>query len=100
MNVGTVYGLGKRSPRTGAVPHAVVVLLIWWVHGALKSKFMAGWQCLKRMFLEVNQPESVGEPDEQTMAVFEQGHEVGRWVQKRFPGGVLIEAEPEWVRES
>jgi hypothetical protein len=29
------------------------------------------------------------------MAAFEQGHEVGRWAQKRFPGGVLIEAGPE-----
>jgi hypothetical protein len=29
------------------------------------------------------------------MAVFEQGHEVGRWAEKRFPGGVLIEAGPE-----
>jgi hypothetical protein len=47
--------------------------------GLSKSKFIAGWQCLKRLYLEVHQPELVGEPDEQTMAVFEQGHEVGRW---------------------
>ena len=60
--------------------------------GLSKSKFIAGWQCLKRLYLEVHQPELVGEPDEQTMAVFEQGHEVGRWAQKMFPGGVLIEA--------
>jgi hypothetical protein len=63
--------------------------------GLSKSKFMDGWQCLKRLYLEVQQPELKGEPDEQTMAIFEQGHEVGRWAQKRFAGGVLIEAGPE-----
>ena len=60
-----------------------------------KSRFIAGWQCLKRLYLEVHQPELAAEPDEQSMAVFEQGHEVGRWAQKMFPGGVLIEAGPE-----
>ena len=63
--------------------------------GLSKSKFMAGWQCLKRLYLEVHQPELAGEPDEQSMAVFEQGYEVGRWAHKVFPGGVLIEAGPE-----
>jgi len=65
-----------------------------------KSRFIAGWQWLKRLYLEVHQPELAGELDEQSVAVFEQGHEVGRHAQKMFPGGVLIEAEPEWVRES
>ncbi len=60
-----------------------------------KSRFIAGWQCLKRLYLEVHQPELATEPDEQSMAVFEQDHEVGRWAQKMFPGGVLIEAGPE-----
>jgi len=60
-----------------------------------KSRFIAGWQCLKRLYLEVHQPELAAEPDEQSMAVFEQGHEVGRCAQKMFPGGVLIEAGPE-----
>jgi hypothetical protein len=60
-----------------------------------KSRFVAGLQCLKRLYLEVHRPELAGEPDAQSMAVFEQGHEVGRWAQKAFPGGVLIEAAPE-----
>ena len=55
--------------------------------GISKSKFIAGWQCLKRLYLEVHQPELMGEPDEQAMAVFEQGHEVGRWAQKRLSPG-------------
>jgi len=62
-----------------------------------KSKFIAGLQCLKRLYLEVHQPDLAGEPDEQTMAVFEQGHEVGQWAQKGFPGGVLIEAGHEEI---
>ena len=57
-----------------------------------KSKFIAGLQCLKRLYWEIHQPESVPEFDEQTQAVMDQGHEVGRWAQNAFPGGVLIEA--------
>ncbi len=60
-----------------------------------KSRFIAGWQCLKRLYLEVHQPELAAEPDERSMAVFEQGHDVGRVAQKMFPGGLLIEAGPE-----
>jgi predicted RecB family nuclease len=60
-----------------------------------KSRFIAGMQCLKRLYLQVHQPELASEPDEQSLAVFEQGHEVGRWAQKAFPGGVLIESGPE-----
>ena len=63
--------------------------------GLSKSKFIAGLQCLKRLYLEVRQPELAPEPDERSLAVFEQGHEVGRWAQKLFPGGVLIEAGHE-----
>jgi CRISPR/Cas system-associated exonuclease Cas4 (RecB family) len=57
-----------------------------------KSRFNAGLQCLKRLYLQVRQPELAAELDEQSMAVIEQGYEVGRWAQKVFPGGVLIEA--------
>jgi len=58
-----------------------------------KSKFIAGRQCLKRLYLEIHQPELAGKPDEQPMAVLEQACELGRWAQKLFPGGVLIEPE-------
>ncbi len=60
-----------------------------------KSKFMAGLQCLKRLYLEVYQPELAAEPDEGTRAVMEQGQEVGRLARKMFPGGLLIEAGHE-----
>jgi hypothetical protein len=49
-----------------------------------KSKLIAGWQCLKRLYLEVHQPELAGEPDEQSMAIFEQGYEVGCRAQSQF----------------
>ena len=65
-----------------------------------KSKFVAGWQCLKRLYLEVHQPELAGELDAQTLAVFEQGLEVGRRARELFPGGVLVEARPEEVRKA
>lgn len=57
-----------------------------------KSKFVAGVQCLKRLYLEVHQPELAGELDEATKAVMEQGHQVGLVAQKAFPGGVTVEA--------
>jgi hypothetical protein len=60
-----------------------------------KSRFIAGLQCLKRLYWEVHQPELAPEPDEKSLAVFEQGYEVGRWAQKAFPGGMLIEAGPQ-----
>ena len=60
-----------------------------------KSKFVAGHQCLKRLFLQIHEPGLAGEASESTQAVMERGHEVGRWAQKMFPGGLLIEAGHE-----
>ena len=55
-----------------------------------KSKFLAGLQCLKRLYLQCYQPELAGEPDEKQQAIFDQGKEVGLLAQKAFPSGVLI----------
>jgi len=60
-----------------------------------KSRIMAGLQCLKRLYLRVHEPDLAGELDESSLAVIEQGQEVGRVAQKMFPGGVLIEAGHE-----
>ena len=59
-----------------------------------KSKFVAGVQCLKRLYLQIYQPELAGEIDDEQEARFEQGHEVGRLAQSAFPGGVLVDAGP------
>ena len=59
-----------------------------------KSKFVAGVQCLKRIYLQVHQPELAAELDETSKAVIAQGHRVGLEAQKAFPGGVTVEAGP------
>ena len=56
-----------------------------------KSKFVAGVQCLKRLYLQVHQPELAGEVDEEQQARLEQGREVGILAQSAFPGGVLVD---------
>jgi hypothetical protein len=55
-----------------------------------KSKFLAGLQCLKRLYLLCYQRELAGELDEQHQAILDQGQEVGLYAQKAFPSGVLI----------
>jgi predicted RecB family nuclease len=53
---------------------------------------MAGWQCFKRLYLQIHQPELAAETDEATQAIMDQGTEVGRLAREVFPGGALIEA--------
>jgi len=55
-----------------------------------KSKFVAGVQCLKRLYLQVHLPELAAEMDEGTEAILNQGHEVGLLAQQAFPGGVAV----------
>jgi predicted RecB family nuclease len=57
-----------------------------------KSKFVAGLQCLKRLYLQVHQPELAGEVDEEQEAIFAQGNETGVLAQSAFPGGVAVDA--------
>jgi Domain of unknown function(DUF2779) len=58
-----------------------------------KSKFMAGVQCLKRLYLQVHEPELAVEPDAATEAIMEQGHEVGLLARQLFPGGVEVRSD-------
>lgn len=61
-----------------------------------KSQFIAGVQCLKRLYWIVHEPELVGESSASSQAIIEQGREVGLLARKLFPGGVTVEAgEPE-----
>jgi hypothetical protein len=55
-----------------------------------KSKFVAGVQCLKRLYFQVHEPELAEETDEGQEARLEQGQEVGLLAQGRFPDGVLV----------
>ncbi len=58
-----------------------------------KSKYLAGLQCHKRVYLEVRAPELASEPDEQTQAILDMGTAVGELARQRFSGGVLVEAD-------
>jgi predicted RecB family nuclease len=55
-----------------------------------KSKYIAGVQCLKRLYLQVHEPELSAEPDASAQAVMEQGREVGLLARRLFPGGVEV----------
>ncbi len=57
-----------------------------------KSKFLAGLQCDKRLFLAIHHPELATQPDTARQAVLDMGSEVGEQARRRFPGGVLVEA--------
>jgi len=65
-------------------------------HSALrlsKSRFMAGVQCLKRLYFQVHHPELAAQPDETALASLRQGQEVGELAREAFPGGVLVNAD-------
>jgi hypothetical protein len=53
-----------------------------------KSKFIAGVQCLKRLYLLVHEPQLAAQPDGADEAIIEQGREVGLLARQLFPGGV------------
>src|ERR1035437_9026488 len=56
-----------------------------------KSKFMAGAQCLKRLYFQVHQPELAAEPGAASEAIMEQGREVGLLARQMFPGGIEVD---------
>jgi predicted RecB family nuclease len=56
-----------------------------------KSKFLAGSQCLKRLYLQVHEPELAAQPDDGGEAMMEQGHEVGLLAHRLFPGGIEVD---------
>jgi predicted RecB family nuclease len=55
-----------------------------------KSRFVAGCQCLKRLYWQVHEPELAGTPDAAAVAIMEQGREVGMLARQLFPGGVEV----------
>src|ERR1035438_3008396 len=59
-----------------------------------KSKFVAGVQCLKRLYLEIHQPDLAGDIDDGQEARLEEGQEVGRLAQTAFPRGALVDSGP------
>jgi predicted RecB family nuclease len=55
-----------------------------------KSKYMAGVQCLKRLYWQVHEPELGVFPDATAVAIMEQGREVGKLARQLFAGGVEV----------
>lgn len=65
-----------------------------------KSQFLAGPQCLQRLYFHVHPPELAAEPDAAREAVIEQGREVGMQARQMFPGGVEVLGEGVWISRS
>jgi hypothetical protein len=63
-----------------------------------KSKFVAGCQCLKRLYFQVHSPELAKQPDAAAEAIMEQGREVGILARKMFPGGIEVGTDGGLVR--
>jgi predicted RecB family nuclease len=58
-----------------------------------KSKFCAGAQCLKRLYLLVHEPKLAEQPSASVRAIMQQGHEVGMLARQLFPGGVEVRSD-------
>jgi hypothetical protein len=50
-----------------------------------KSNYVAGVQCLKRLYLQVHDPELAAQPDASAQAVMEQGGEAGLLARQYSP---------------
>lgn len=63
-----------------------------------KSRFLAGRQCAKRLWIETHRPELMPPVDPATQAIFDQGHEVGALARELFPDGVEIDrTQLDWT---
>jgi predicted RecB family nuclease len=61
-----------------------------------KSKFVAGCQCLKRLYWQVHEPELTGTLDAAALALMDQGQQVGELARQLFAGGVEVKSgDPE-----
>ena len=60
-----------------------------------KSKYLAGCQCPRRVWLACRSPDLGAEADAAKQAIFDLGHEIGRRAHELFPGGVLV-SQPPW----
>lgn len=55
-----------------------------------KSRYVAGVQCLKRLYWQIHEPQLAAQPDAATEVIMEQGREVGMLARQMFPGGVEV----------
>lgn len=55
-----------------------------------KSRFLAGLQCLKRLYLDCHHRELADPVSSSQQSIFDTGHTVGDLARRRFPGGTLV----------
>ncbi|MEC4680473.1 MAG: DUF2779 domain-containing protein [Nitrospirota bacterium] len=60
-------------------------------HRLSKSRFLAGLQCHKRLYLEIHSPELATPPTPDRRAIMDMGTDVGVLARQYFSGGVLVE---------
>ena len=58
-----------------------------------KSKYINGLQCLKLLWVSVNDAARLPAYDVATQHVFDQGHMIGKMAQQLYPGGIRLEQE-------
>jgi hypothetical protein len=58
-----------------------------------KSRYLAGLQCHKRLYLDIHAPDLASPPDAATQAVLDMGSAVGEMARRCFSGGRLVEAD-------
>src|SRR3990172_2676373 len=58
-----------------------------------KSKFLAGLQCLRYLWVQANDPARLPPVDTRTQFVFDQGHEVGELAKRLYPDGIDVSDE-------
>ena len=59
-----------------------------------KSRYTQGWQCLKQLYLGVNDPKLATPFDPASQARLDQGTRLGELAQSRWPGGQLVDIHP------
>jgi hypothetical protein len=64
-----------------------------WTPRLSKSRFQAGLQCPKYLWLLCRAPQLADPVSESQQALFDQGHSVGALARDLFPGGVLVEED-------
>lgn len=55
-----------------------------------KSKYLSGLQCVRKLWLEINDPQKAAPFSIAQQRILNQGTEVGILARKQFPGGVMI----------
>ena len=58
-----------------------------------KSKYINGLQCMKLLWISINDAARLPPYDAATQHVFDQGHMIGELAQQLYPGGIRLEQE-------